>query len=169
MTTIPCRWRLRHGTDNLRLPPVAHDAGLWAAEELGLAYEHVPPAADDPVLKQPEFLWINPDGTISAIVDDGFALAESLAINPYLAKKYGSDAAQPPYPSAIRQEVEIWRWTIWAQVPLEPWVQQDVRLAGMRQAIGNTRSRPRMRRSVCSIGPWANATGWSRRTSPSEI
>jgi glutathione S-transferase len=148
LTTIPCRWRLRHGTDNLRLPPVAHDAGLWAAEELGLAYEHVPPAADDPVLKQPEFLWINPDGTISAIVDDGFALAESLAINPYLAKKYGSDAAQPPYPSAIRQ---------------------DVRLAGMRQAIGNTRSRPRMRRSVCSIGPWANATGWSRRTSPSEI
>ena len=98
---------------------------LWAAEELGLAYEHVPLAFDDPALKQAAFLRINPSGAIPAIVDDGLALSESLAINLYLAKAYGSEGAEPLYPPAIRDEAETWRWTMWAQVHLEPWVQQQ--------------------------------------------
>lgn len=63
---------------------------LWMAAELGLEYEHVPLAFDDPALKQPAFLRINPAGAIPAIVDDGFALSESLAINLYLAKRSGA-------------------------------------------------------------------------------
>jgi glutathione S-transferase len=109
---------------------------LWAAAELGVSYEHVPLSFDDPALKQADFLRINPSGAIPAIVDDGFALSESLAINLYLAKKYGSGGDAPLYPADLRDEAEIWRWTLWAQVHLEPWMQQDVRLADLRQAIG---------------------------------
>lgn len=109
---------------------------LWAAAELGVVYEHVPLEADDPALKQADYLRINPSGTIPVIVDDGFALTESLAINLYLAKKYGSGGDAPLYPADPREEAEIWRWTLWAQVHLEPWVQQDARLADLRRAIG---------------------------------
>jgi glutathione S-transferase len=110
---------------------------LWTAEELGLAYEHVPLAADDPRLRQPDFLRINPAGAIPAIVDGDLALSESLAIDLYLAKQYGSNGAQPLYPTAIRAEAEIWRWTLWAQVHLEPWVQQDARFAELRKVVAD--------------------------------
>ena len=107
---------------------------LWIAAELGLDYEHVPLAWDDPALKQPDFLKLNPAGTIPTIVDDGFALSESLAINLYLAKTYGSEGAAPLYPRSARDEAEAWRWSLWAQGHLEPWIQRDARAQPLRAA-----------------------------------
>jgi glutathione S-transferase len=109
---------------------------LWMAAELGLDYTHVPLAFDDPTLKQPAFLALNPAGTIPTIVDDGFALSESLAINLYLAKKYGAAGPAPLYPATPQGEAEAWRWTLWAQAHLEPWVQRDVLMLDLRTAIG---------------------------------
>jgi glutathione S-transferase len=106
---------------------------LWMAAELGLDYEHIPMAWDDPALKRPEFLKLNPAGTIPTIVDDGFALSESLAINLYLAKAYGSGGAEPLYPVSPDEEAETWRWSLWAQGHLEPWVQRDVRMTDLRK------------------------------------
>ena len=110
---------------------------LWTAAELGLEYTHVPYAWNDPALKQPDFLRLNPAGAIPTIVDDGHAVSESLAINLYLTKKYGAHGNQALYPAAITNEAQAWRWTIWAQGHLEPWVQQDALLADMRAAIGD--------------------------------
>lgn len=107
---------------------------LWAAAELGLDYEHVPLAWDEPALKSADFLGVNPMGTIPAIVDDGFALAESMAINLYLAKKHGAGGAAPLYPRDPAGEAEVWRWSLWAQGHLEPWVQRDAAMAGLRAA-----------------------------------
>src|ERR1700733_12295133 len=107
---------------------------LWAAAELGLDYVHVPLASDDPKLKSAEFLKLNPAGAVPTIVDDdGFALSESLAINLYLAKTYGAGTLYPPTPQG---EAQAWRWTLWAQGHLEPWVQGDVALAKLHAAIG---------------------------------
>jgi glutathione S-transferase len=106
---------------------------LWAAAELGLDYTHVPLESDDPKLKSPDFLKLNPAGSIPTIVDDGFALSESLAINLYLAKAYGAGGL---YPATPQGEAEAWRWTVWAQGHLEPWVQQDALLANLRAAMG---------------------------------
>jgi glutathione S-transferase len=110
---------------------------LWTAAELELDYEHVPLAFDDPRLKQADYVRLNPAGTVPTIVDDGFALSESLAINLYLAKRYGSNGEAPLYPASAQDEASVWRWTLWAQSHLEPWVQQDALLADLRQAIGS--------------------------------
>lgn len=110
---------------------------LWAAAELGLEYTHVPLAFDDPALQSPEFRRVNPAGTIPAIDDDGVTLSESLAINLYLTKKYGSGGVEPLYPQTIEGEADVWRWTLWAQGHLEPWVQRDALLADMRAAIAD--------------------------------
>jgi glutathione S-transferase len=104
---------------------------LWMLAELGLDFEHVPLAFGAPELKSQEFLALNPAGAIPTLVDDGFALAESLAINLYLAKRYGSGGL---YPAAPQDEAQAWRWTLWAQGHLEPWVMRDALLADVRAA-----------------------------------
>jgi glutathione S-transferase len=110
---------------------------LWLAAELDIEFEHVPYAFDDPALKTPAFLALNPAGAIPTIVDDGFALSESLAINLYLAKKHQRPGAQSLYASSAREEASIWQWSLWAQGHLEPWVQKDLLLADLINAIGD--------------------------------
>jgi glutathione S-transferase len=104
---------------------------LWTAEELGLAYEHDPIAFDDPRLKSPAFQQLNPAGAIPTIEDDGFALPESLAINLYLAKKHSLGRL---YPATLQGEAQAWRWSLWAQGQLEPWIMGDALLADLHAA-----------------------------------
>lgn len=92
---------------------------LWLAKELGLTFEHVALAANDPKLKAPEFLKINPTGRIPAIEDDGVAMGESLAINLHLARKYGQKANPSLAPASIAEEARILQWTCWALTDLE--------------------------------------------------
>jgi glutathione S-transferase len=116
-----------HGTSRSRTMRV-----LWMAAELGLEFAHDAVAFDDPRLKTEAFLRLNPAGAIPAIEDDGFALSESLAINLYLAKRHGLGGL---YPISLEDEARVWRWSLWAQGQLEPWVMRDVRLATLREAI----------------------------------
>ena len=111
---------------------------LWVAAELRLDYEHVPLAWDDPALKTADFLALNPAGTIPTIVDDDFAMAESMAIALYLTKKYGAEMTPPLYPVGAQGEAEAWRWSLWAQGHLEPWVQRDARLTSLLQSVRET-------------------------------
>jgi glutathione S-transferase len=66
---------------------------LWALEELGLPYElHVLPFP--PRVAAPEYLEINPLGTIPFLVDGSSVMSESAAIVQYLVTRYGpSDLA----------------------------------------------------------------------------
>ena len=66
---------------------------LWALEELGLAYElHLLPFP--PRVREPEYLQINPLGTIPAMKDGETFMTESAAIVQYLVTRYGpSDLA----------------------------------------------------------------------------
>lgn len=105
---------------------------LWMAAELGLDFEHDPVAFDDPRLKSDAFLRLNPAGAIPTIEDDGFALSESLAINLYLAKRHGLGSL---YPAESELEAQVWRWSLWAQGQLEPWVMRDALLMNLREAL----------------------------------
>jgi glutathione S-transferase len=87
---------------------------LWAAEELGLKYEHIPTAVQD--AKKPEFLKINPNGHLPAIDDDGVLLCESVAINLYLAEKHGK---APFWPASIADRGRVFQWSFWAMMECE--------------------------------------------------
>ena len=100
---------------------------IWLALEAGLPFRHVPviqayrlarPDAPDAPLhtRSPAFLKINPNGRIPAMEDDGLVLAESLAINLYLAKKAGSALA----PADLREDAQMTAWSIWAMTEAEP-------------------------------------------------
>ena len=90
---------------------------LWMATELGLEYEHI--KVDFTVgTRQPAFLSINPNGHVPVIDDDGFKLWESMAINLYLGKKYGSGAAGL-YPQRLEDEARAWQWSFWGMTEVE--------------------------------------------------
>lgn len=66
---------------------------LWALEEMGLPYElHLMPFP--PRVRQPEYLEVNPLGTIPALKDGSTFMTESAAIVQYLVTRHGpSDLA----------------------------------------------------------------------------
>lgn len=84
---------------------------LWMANELGIAYEHIPVEIGSAGARQPEYLAVNPNGRLPAIEDDGFVLFESLAITLYLAKKHSNGRL---YPATLQGEAKAWQWSLWA-------------------------------------------------------
>jgi glutathione S-transferase len=84
---------------------------LWVAEELGIAYDHLPIEIGGAGARTPEFLALNPNGRLPVVIDDGFVLSESLAITLYLAKKYSTGRL---YPGVIEAEAKAWQWSFWA-------------------------------------------------------
>ena len=56
---------------------------IWAVEEMGLDYEHVGTTFSEDS-KTEEYLDVNPNGRIPALVDGDLKLFESMAINMYL-------------------------------------------------------------------------------------
>jgi glutathione S-transferase len=94
---------------------------LWMAEELGLAYEHVPvhyrDDPDGPLGKNnPDFRRANPLGRVPAIDDDGFTLWESMAINLYLARKHGKGL----WPATVEGEGLAYQWSFFAVTEIDP-------------------------------------------------
>lgn len=61
---------------------------LWLAEEIGLAYEHIPAGGAFGRVDELAFRAMNPNGLVPCIDDDGFVLWESNAILRYLAAKH---------------------------------------------------------------------------------
>jgi glutathione S-transferase len=88
---------------------------LWAAEEAGVTYESIATNFTEDV-RAPAFLAINPNGRIPAIVDGGFVLWESLAINLYIAKRYANGTL---YPKGLEDEARSWQWSLWAANEIE--------------------------------------------------
>ena len=88
---------------------------IWAAEEVGVDYELIPTSFLEES-KTSEYLAINPNGRVPALVDGDLVLFESMAINLYLAKTYGGKL----YPNDPHDEARAIQWTIWGMTELEP-------------------------------------------------
>ncbi len=88
---------------------------LWAAEECGIAYEHHPVhfVGDS---KKPVYLAINPNGRVPALVDGELVLFESMAINLYLARRYGGAL----WPAAEADQARTLQWSFWGMTEIEP-------------------------------------------------
>lgn len=88
---------------------------LWALEEIGVEYENVPVNFLTDA-KKPQYLAINPNGRIPALVDGDLTLFESMAINLYLARKYDGGLQ----PKSADDDARAVQWSFWAMTELEP-------------------------------------------------
>ncbi|TWT09709.1 glutathione S-transferase family protein [Reyranella sp. CPCC 100927] len=87
---------------------------LWCARECGIEFEHL--GTDSKALKaDPEFARINPNGKVPAMVDGDVTLFESMAINLYLAHKYGKSL----WPTTIGDEARTYQWSFWGMTEVE--------------------------------------------------
>lgn len=89
---------------------------LWMARELGLAHEN-DPVHFQKTRESPALFAANPNQRIPALVDNGFTLFESLAINLYLARKYGAGTAfESP---TLEHDALVTQWSFWAMTEIE--------------------------------------------------
>jgi GST-like protein len=86
-----------------------------ALEEMEIAYTVRAVDLKGNAQKTPEFLAINPNGRIPAIVDDGFAVFESGAILLYLAEKSGRFM-----PADVQGRSVVTQWLMWQMGGLGP-------------------------------------------------
>src|SRR4249920_1595960 len=77
---------------------------------LGMEYEPVKVDYFTQGQKKPEYLAINPNGSLPTLVDGDFVLWESNAILQYAADK-GNKSAY--YPTDLRTRADINRWLLW--------------------------------------------------------
>lgn len=80
---------------------------LWALEALGLPYRlHLVPFP--PRIARPDYLELNPLGTVPLLIDGALRMTESAAIPQYLATRYG------PTPLAVQpDEPDYGLWLDW--------------------------------------------------------
>lgn len=88
----------------------------WMLEELGVPYEYKRISIREGDNKKPEFLKINPGGKIPCIQDGDVILTESMAINFYLAEKYGKGLM----PADLVERARVYEWSFWAISNVQP-------------------------------------------------
>jgi glutathione S-transferase len=87
---------------------------LWALEEAGAKYEHIPMSTTE--AKTPEHLKRNPNGHVPVLEDDGHYIWESMAINLYLAERYGKGGL---WPSDAIGHADAYKWSFWGMTEVE--------------------------------------------------
>jgi glutathione S-transferase len=90
----------------------------WALEELGVPYEKVRLDLRAGDQRKPDFLKINPNGKVPALVDDGAPMFESLAILLHLAVKYGVAKKLWPATTDATAHAEALSWSVWGTATL---------------------------------------------------
>jgi glutathione S-transferase len=79
---------------------------LWACEEAGASYEVVE-MAWPPSTTTPEFLKVNPAGTVPVLEDGPVRLIESMAICEYVGRKQGADMVLEPTDPSYYEYLEL--------------------------------------------------------------
>ena len=97
---------------------------VWLAlEHLGVPYELKVISFSDKDQLKPEFVAINPRHQVPTIVDDGYALWESMAINLYLARKHGKGL----WPATVEGEGLAFQWSFFAVTEIDPTINEWAR------------------------------------------
>ena len=90
----------------------------WLLEELGAPYQLVRLDLQAGEQRKPEYLKINPNGAVPALVDGDVNLFESAAICEYLADKFPEKRFAPPVGTAARGY--YYQWIHFAMSTIEP-------------------------------------------------
>lgn len=88
---------------------------LWALEEASVLYRHVPTDYATGDNRRPEYLALNPNGTLPTLTDGDLAVWESVAINLYIARTYGREL----WPRTPAGEAHTYQWGIWGLLEIE--------------------------------------------------
>ncbi|HMJ57123.1 MAG TPA: glutathione S-transferase family protein [Polyangiaceae bacterium] len=88
----------------------------WLLEELQVPYEYRRVNRREGQTRTPEFLAMNPSGNLPFLQDGDIKLFESVAINFYLAEKYGGSL----WTTALPERALIYQWSLWAVATLQP-------------------------------------------------
>jgi glutathione S-transferase len=89
---------------------------MLALEECGVAYELKDISLENGEHKKPEYLKLNPNGTVPTLVDGDTIVWESMAINAYLADKYGKGLM----PATAAERAHALQWSFWGITAVEP-------------------------------------------------
>lgn len=92
---------------------------LWMLEELGVPYEREPIDFRTGGTRDPAYLAVNPNGRVPALQEDGLVLWESMAINLYLAEKYGPSAGTALWPDSVAEHGLAYQWSLWVMTEVE--------------------------------------------------
>lgn len=84
--------------------------------ELGIPYERVNLDISAGDTRKPDFLKVNPNGRVPAILHEGTPIWESSAITMYLGEIFGVEAKLYPAPGPKRGEAM--KWIVWSNVTL---------------------------------------------------
>jgi glutathione S-transferase len=106
----------------------------WALHELGVPFEKVRVHMDKGDHKKPEFLAINPNGKVPALVDGSLKLFESLALVLHLGDRYGEKAGLWPA-SGTDARSEAYVLSVYSMVELQTSVFDYIRHAGSHPRI----------------------------------
>jgi glutathione S-transferase len=96
---------------------------IWTALELGVPFEHIATPYQGGATRTPEFLAVNPNGHIPALIDErpegAVTVWESMACALYIARVHGQADGQSITPATPREEAEALRWSFWTVSELE--------------------------------------------------
>ncbi|MBD8892201.1 glutathione S-transferase family protein [Roseibium litorale] len=87
----------------------------WMLNEIGIQHDRKPLSFHPGAEKPADFLALNPNGKCPVLVDGEFVLFESLAINLYLARKYGGTLG----PQSPEEEALMTQWSFWVATEVE--------------------------------------------------
>jgi glutathione S-transferase len=90
----------------------------WLLEEIGTPYELLRLDLSAGDQKKPEYLKLNPNGTVPTLIDDQLILYESAAIVQYLADKFPQAKLAPALGTPERGK--YYQWIHYAMSVIEP-------------------------------------------------
>ena len=93
-----------------RLNSVNVQKAIWALEEVGVAYEHVPLGGKFGGLDDPAYRVLNPNARVPTLRDGDIVVWESYSIVRYLAAQYGAGTLWPTDP---RERAHADQWADW--------------------------------------------------------
>ena len=88
---------------------------MWLMEEIDLEYELIPIDFRKGENCTKDYLAINPNGKVPTLIDGDLVLYDSMALDLYLAKKYGNDL----YPDNPEHEALANMWSYWVMTEVE--------------------------------------------------
>lgn len=90
---------------------------IWAAQEIGIAFERTDAGGPFGGVTTPPYLQMNPNAMVPVLQDGEFTLWESNVIVRYLCAKYSPGTL---YPQALSERFDAERWMDWQQTTLNP-------------------------------------------------